>query len=121
MEPSWKASAALVGDAADGPGGQISFKQLAPLSPVLVNINATGLAVGKHAIHIHAYGDVSKGCASTGPHLRHILVRILCYYDCLVNGAKLILVNCFHQLIYRLATLTCAKVAPLTYHSTVRM
>lgn len=74
IEPSWKASAALVGDAADGPGGTISFKQIAPLSPVLVNINATGLAVGKHAIHIHAFGDVSKGCASTGYHLKHILV-----------------------------------------------
>lgn len=64
----------MVGDAADGPGGQVIFRQLSPVSPVLVNINATGIPMGKHAVHIHAFGDVAKGCSSTGPHMRHILV-----------------------------------------------
>lgn len=41
-----------------------------------MNINATGLMEGKHAIHIHAFGDIEKGCNSTGPHFRHILVSV---------------------------------------------
>lgn len=70
----WKATAILIADGAGGNNGEISFKQTGPLNPILVNINATGLSMGKHAIHIHAYGDLREGCKSTGPHIRGILV-----------------------------------------------
>lgn len=61
----------------DGKHGEISFRQISPVNPVLVNINATGLPKGKHAVHIHAFGDMREGCKSIGPHVRGILVRIL--------------------------------------------
>lgn len=66
----------LIADGASGNNGEISFRQLGPLNPILVNINATGLPIGKHAVHIHAYGDLTEGCKSTGPHIRNVLVRI---------------------------------------------
>lgn len=34
----------------------------------------SGLKAGKHALHIHAFGDLSDGCKSTGPHFRHSIV-----------------------------------------------
>lgn len=61
----------------DGKHGEISFRQISPVNPVLVNINATGLPKGKHAVHIHAFGDMREGCKSIGPHVRGILVRFL--------------------------------------------
>lgn len=54
--------------------GQIIFTQYSLDSPVIVTMNATGLPAGKHAIHIHAFGDLREGCKSTGPHMRNILV-----------------------------------------------
>lgn len=74
-EPTWKASALLIADEGDGKHGTVSFRQISPFNPILVNINATGLPKGKHAVHIHAFGDIKEGCKSTGPHVRHILVR----------------------------------------------
>lgn len=73
-EFTWKAWAMLW--AADGEGkfGEASFRQISPVNPVLVNINATGLPMGRHAVHIHAFGDIREGCKSTGPHVRGILV-----------------------------------------------
>lgn len=76
-EPTWKASALLIADEGDGKHGGVSFRQVSPFNPILVNINATGLPKGKHAVHIHAFGDIKEGCKSTGPHVRHILVRTL--------------------------------------------
>lgn len=73
-EPTWKASALLIADEGDGKHGMVSFRQVSPFNPILVNINATGLPKGKHAVHIHAFGDIKEGCKSTGPHVRHILV-----------------------------------------------
>lgn len=60
----------------DGRNGEVSFRQIGPVNPVLVNINATGLPPGKHAIHIHAFGDMRMQCKSTGPHVRGVLVKI---------------------------------------------
>lgn len=72
----FRAAATLFGDNAEaGPMGQIAFTQYAPGQAVIVTINATGLPAGKHAIHIHAFGDLREGCKSTGPHMRNILVR----------------------------------------------
>jgi superoxide dismutase, Cu-Zn family len=78
-EPSWKASATLVSGNDDpeqggGASGDITFKQWGLNSPIQVNVNITGLKPGKHAIHIHAFGDLSDGCKSTGPHFRHSIV-----------------------------------------------
>ncbi|KAL9701555.1 hypothetical protein quinque_004996 [Culex quinquefasciatus] len=73
-EPSWKAGATLV---ADNPEqqimGTISFRQWAP-GHVETAINATGLPVGKHAVHVHAFGDMKEGCKSTGPHFRSSII-----------------------------------------------
>lgn len=74
-EPTWKASAMLMADEGDGKHGTVSFRQVSPFNPILVNINATGLPKGKHSVHIHAFGDIREGCKSTGPHVRHILVK----------------------------------------------
>uniref|UniRef100_A0A6M2DCI6 Putative superoxide dismutase cu-zn family n=1 Tax=Rhipicephalus microplus TaxID=6941 RepID=A0A6M2DCI6_RHIMP len=35
---------------------------------VTVQGNLTNLPKGKHGFHVHQYGDLSNGCASTGPH-----------------------------------------------------
>lgn len=73
-EPTWKAWSILWAGEGDGKLGEVSFRQISPVNPLLVNINATGLPPGKHAVHIHAYGDMREGCKSTGPHVRGILV-----------------------------------------------
>lgn len=79
QRPAFRASATLVGDNAEaGPMGTVTFTQHPLGNPLLVTMNATGLPPGKHAVHIHAYGDLREGCKSTGPHLRHILVRKRC-------------------------------------------
>lgn len=39
-----------------------------------MSVNISGLKPGKHAIHVHAFGDLSEGCKSTGPHFRHSIV-----------------------------------------------
>lgn len=75
-EPSWKASASLMSgndEAEQGGGvtGDITFKQWNINSPIQVNVNISGLKPGKHAVHIHAFGDLSEGCKSTGAHFRH--------------------------------------------------
>lgn len=59
---------------AGGVMGDITFKQWRLNSPIQVNVNISGLKAGKHAIHIHAFGDLSDGCKSTGPHFRHSIV-----------------------------------------------
>lgn len=50
--------------------GEVSFKQWNINSPIIVSLNISGLPPGKHSVHIHAFGDVSDGCKSTGPHFR---------------------------------------------------
>ena len=54
--------------------GEITFKQWNFNAPIQVYVNITGLKPGKHALHIHAFGDISDGCKSTGPHFRHSIV-----------------------------------------------
>lgn len=70
-EPSWKASATLSGDNPEQTmSGEVMFKQWNVNSPILVSMNISGLPAGKHSVHIHAFGDVTDGCRSTGPHFR---------------------------------------------------
>lgn len=74
-EPSWKASATLSSDNPEqSMTGEITFKQWNVNAPVLVSMNISGLPAGKHSVHIHAFGDVSEGCKSTGPHFRSSII-----------------------------------------------
>lgn len=75
QEPNWRAWSTLWAGEGDGKHGEISFRQIGPVNPVLVNINVSSLMPGKHAVHIHAFGDMRDGCKSSGPHVRGILVR----------------------------------------------
>lgn len=63
------------GEAA-GVSGMISFQQLPYSSDIKVTINVTGLTPGKHALHIHTFGDVSDGCKSTGGQFPNNFVSI---------------------------------------------
>lgn len=66
-EPSWKVSAAL-SNGETAVMGMITFTQLQPDLPTIVNINSTGLSPGSHSVHVHSFGDITEGCKSTGPH-----------------------------------------------------
>ncbi|XP_020798597.1 superoxide dismutase [Cu-Zn], chloroplastic [Drosophila serrata] len=67
LVPQWQAGAKLMGDGEGaGVAGMISFLQLPYNSDIKVTINVTGLPPGKHALHIHTFGDLSDGCKSTG-------------------------------------------------------
>jgi Cu-Zn family superoxide dismutase len=47
--------------------GSILFMQ-APGTPTLIKGTITGLVPGEHGLHIHEFGDMSKGCESMGAH-----------------------------------------------------
>uniref|UniRef100_A0A1A9W8A6 superoxide dismutase n=1 Tax=Glossina brevipalpis TaxID=37001 RepID=A0A1A9W8A6_9MUSC len=61
--PHWQAASKLTGEGIDG---MIVFQPLPFSSNIRVILNATGLPPGRHALHIHTYGDISDGCQSTG-------------------------------------------------------
>lgn len=53
-----------------GVSGTVSFSQVSPLHPVMVTIALQGFKPCQtHAVHIHEYGDLTRGCMSTGKHL----------------------------------------------------
>ncbi|KAK1293515.1 Superoxide dismutase [Cu-Zn] 1 [Acorus calamus] len=60
-----KAVAVLSGK--EGVSGHISFTQEGN-GPTHVTANLFGLRPGLHGFHIHALGDTTNGCMSTGPH-----------------------------------------------------
>jgi len=60
-----KATAVLKGD---GINGVVTFTQPVSGGKTSVTGTITGLKAGKHGFHIHAYGDLSNGCVSAGPH-----------------------------------------------------
>ncbi|ALC47473.1 CG5948 [Drosophila busckii] len=65
--PQWQAGAKMMGDGdSSGAMGMVTFQQLPYNSDIKVTINMTGLPPGKHALHIHTFGDLSEGCKSTG-------------------------------------------------------
>ncbi|XP_049546280.1 uncharacterized protein LOC125957545 [Anopheles darlingi] len=51
-----------------GVTGNVTISQPSCTEPVFIEINAVGLAPGKHGFHIHEKGDLTDGCASTGGH-----------------------------------------------------
>ena len=56
-------------DTDKGVNGVVRFTQgKADGSLIKININITGLAPGQHGFHIHALGDITKGCMSAGGH-----------------------------------------------------
>ncbi|XP_075145573.1 sodesque isoform X1 [Haematobia irritans] len=63
VAPHWQAGAKLSGEGIDG---LMTFQQLPYNNDVKVTLNATGIPAGKHALHIHTYGDLTDGCTSTG-------------------------------------------------------
>ncbi|XP_011293070.1 uncharacterized protein LOC105261891 isoform X1 [Musca domestica] len=63
VAPNWQAGAKLTGE---GIEGMITFQQLPYNNDIKVTLNATGLPEGKHALHIHTYGDLSDDCKATG-------------------------------------------------------
>ncbi|EIN12873.1 hypothetical protein PUNSTDRAFT_97816 [Punctularia strigosozonata HHB-11173 SS5] len=49
--------------------GTVTFSQSSPTGPVKITGKVTGLDQNaKRGFHVHAFGDVSGGCASTGSH-----------------------------------------------------
>eukprot|EP00252_Welwitschia_mirabilis_P023735 TRINITY_DN679_c0_g1_i1.p1 TRINITY_DN679_c0_g1~~TRINITY_DN679_c0_g1_i1.p1 ORF type:complete len:155 (-),score=25.00 TRINITY_DN679_c0_g1_i1:493-957(-) len=60
-----KAVAVLSGT--EGVKGVVNFTQ-ENNGPTTVNAKVTGLKPGLHGFHVHALGDTTNGCMSTGPH-----------------------------------------------------
>ncbi|CAD7078393.1 unnamed protein product [Hermetia illucens] len=68
--PTWRASAYLMSESGDETlRGVVLFHQFSPSHFIQVTVNLTGMPPGKHAIHIHSFGDISRGCQSTGTHM----------------------------------------------------
>lgn len=49
---------------------------------------------GKHAVHIHAYGDMKEGCKSTGPHVKNVLVNIFNFNYQRSNFLSVVFMQC---------------------------
>ncbi|KAG6489543.1 hypothetical protein ZIOFF_050817 [Zingiber officinale] len=54
----------------EGVKGTIYFVQEGD-GPTTVTGSITGLKPGLHGFHVHALGDTTNGCMSTGPHFNH--------------------------------------------------
>ena len=61
-----KAVVVLTGTA--GVAGTLTLTQEDPSGATTVVGDITGLAPGKHGLHVHEFGDTTNGCMSTGPH-----------------------------------------------------
>uniref|UniRef100_A0A453IM07 superoxide dismutase n=2 Tax=Aegilops tauschii subsp. strangulata TaxID=200361 RepID=A0A453IM07_AEGTS len=66
---SLKGVALISGGAADSAvAGALHFVQDPSSGYTEVRGRVSGLAPGLHGFHIHAFGDTTNGCNSTGPH-----------------------------------------------------
>ncbi|KAK6117333.1 hypothetical protein DH2020_048924 [Rehmannia glutinosa] len=59
--------AVAVLNSSEGVSGTIYFTQEGD-GPTTVTGNLSGLKPGQHGFHVHALGDTTNGCMSTGPH-----------------------------------------------------
>ncbi|OMO55314.1 hypothetical protein COLO4_36053 [Corchorus olitorius] len=59
--------AVAVLSSSEGVSGTIFFTQEGD-GPTTVTGNVSGLKPGLHGFHVHALGDTTNGCMSTGPH-----------------------------------------------------
>nr|XP_016449718.1 PREDICTED: superoxide dismutase [Cu-Zn] isoform X1 [Nicotiana tabacum]XP_016449719.1 PREDICTED: superoxide dismutase [Cu-Zn] isoform X1 [Nicotiana tabacum]XP_016449720.1 PREDICTED: superoxide dismutase [Cu-Zn] isoform X1 [Nicotiana tabacum] len=59
--------AVAVLSSSEGVSGTIFFTQDGD-APTTVTGNVSGLKPGLHGFHVHALGDTTNGCMSTGPH-----------------------------------------------------
>ncbi|KAL2942290.1 Superoxide dismutase [Cu-Zn], partial [Bienertia sinuspersici] len=59
--------AVAVLSSSEGVSGHIYFTQEGD-GPTTVTGNVSGLKPGLHGFHVHALGDTTNGCMSTGPH-----------------------------------------------------
>ncbi|KAE8710322.1 Superoxide dismutase [Hibiscus syriacus] len=59
--------AVAVLSSSEGVSGTILFSQDGE-GPTIVTGNISGLKPGLHGFHVHAFGDTTNGCMSTGPH-----------------------------------------------------
>ncbi|KAD4384949.1 hypothetical protein E3N88_25117 [Mikania micrantha] len=60
--------AVAVLNSSEGVSGTIFFTQEADGAPTTVTGDLCGLKPGPHGFHVHALGDTTNGCMSTGPH-----------------------------------------------------
>nr|CAD2177773.1 unnamed protein product [Meloidogyne enterolobii] len=63
-----RAICVLNGDGDKNVKGTIRFHQEDEGSPTRIEGEITGLSPGLHGFHVHAYGDLTNGCVSAGPH-----------------------------------------------------
>ncbi|XP_004288411.1 PREDICTED: superoxide dismutase [Cu-Zn] 4AP [Fragaria vesca subsp. vesca] len=64
-----RAVAVITSSGGYGVRGAVEFVQEGgPHEPTHVRGRIMGLSPGLHGFHIHAFGDTSNGCLSTGPH-----------------------------------------------------
>ncbi|KAI5587449.1 hypothetical protein POPTR_005G044400v4 [Populus trichocarpa] len=63
--------AVAVLNSSEGVSGTIFFTQEGD-GPTTVTGNLSGLKPGLHGFHVHALGDTTNGCMSTGPHFNPV-------------------------------------------------
>ncbi|CAH1122221.1 unnamed protein product [Ceutorhynchus assimilis] len=61
-----KAAVRISPDGAFKASGTVYFTEVA--GGIQITGNLTGLEPGLHGFHVHAIGDITRGCASAGPH-----------------------------------------------------
>lgn len=57
--------------------GKITFTETSD-GAILIEGQVVGLTEGKHGFHVHALGDLSNGCTSTGAHFNPENVSVWC-------------------------------------------
>ncbi|KAL6548450.1 hypothetical protein OROGR_008871 [Orobanche gracilis] len=63
--------AVVVLNSSEGVSGTINFTQEGD-GPTTVTGKLSGLKPGLHGFHVHALGDTTNGCMSTGPHFNPV-------------------------------------------------